>query len=528
MSEIDAGMKPGGDVKSRVENPAPPLLALRAVTKTFGQFTALCEVDLQVRAGEIVGLLGENGAGKSTLLSIVSGNARPTAGVLEWRGEDIRFNSPRDAARLGIGVVHQHFQLVPEFTVAENIALQAPRSGFVFDEKVWRARISDWANQIGWRIDGARKIETLSVGERQRVEILKALFVHEGGSKNHLAAPLLLLDEPTANLTPGEVEELLGVLRRLREGGCGIVFVSHKLNEVLALCDRIAVLRRGRIVGEREVENTDTNELAQLMVGRSLSPPTSSQKEFAENAEACLEIKNLGGEILRDFSLQIRRGEIVGLAGVDGNGQRELLEILSGLRAAQSGNFQVIPHSSIETPESSIALVPADRQHVGLIPEFSLYENIALHPSMRADCKTRFGFDWRIAQNRTRELMGKFDVRAPRGDGSTPAAQLSGGNQQKLVVARALSFPHAIVIAADPTRGLDIAATQFVHEQLQNAAESGAGVLLVSSDLDEILALAHRIGVLYEGRLLPNENLLPRGTDRETIGALMGGLEVSR
>jgi simple sugar transport system ATP-binding protein len=503
-----------------------PLLALRAITKTFGNFAALRDVNLDVRAGEIVGLLGENGAGKSTLLSIISGNARPTAGVLQWRGEAIQLHSPRDATRLGIGVVHQHFQLVPEFTVAENIALQAPRSDFVFDEKVWRARISDWATQIGWRIDGARKIETLSVGERQRVEILKALFAHESSAKNTLAAPLLLLDEPTANLTPGEVEELLGVLRRLREGGCGIVFVSHKLNEVLALCDRIAVLRRGKIVGEREIENTDTSELAELMVGRSLSSPAGSQpadsqKEFAENAEACLKIENLDGEVLRDFSLQIRRGEIVGLAGVDGNGQSELLEILSGLRAPQSGHFEI--ESSVENPQPAIALVPADRQHVGLIPEFSLYENVALHPSMRADCKTRFGFDWRIAQNRTRELMQKFDVRAPRGDGSTPAAQLSGGNQQKLVIARALSFPHAIVIAADPTRGLDIAATQFVHEQLQDAAKNGAGVLLVSSDLDEILALAHRIGVVYEGRLLPSENLLPRGTDRETIGALMGG-----
>jgi simple sugar transport system ATP-binding protein len=500
----------------------PSLLSLQSITKFFGSFTALRDVNLQVRAGEIVGLLGENGAGKSTLLSIISGNTRPTSGVLQWRGEAIQLSSPRDAARLGIGVVHQHFQLVPEFTVAENIALQAPHADFIFDEKAWRERIADWASQIGWRIDGARKIESLSVGERQRVEILKALFAHENSEPKHtLAAPLLLLDEPTANLTPGEVTELLGVLRRLRENGCGIVFVSHKLNEVMALCDRVAVLRRGQIVGEREIENTNAGELAELMVGRSLQISSEQNERVVEDNAVCLEIENLRGEILRDFSLHIRRGEIVGLAGVDGNGQSELLEILSGLREMQHGRLQI--ESPIANQESSIALIPADRRHVGLIPEFTLVENLALHPQMRADCKTRFGFDWRIAQNRTRELMKKFDVRAPREDGSTPAAQLSGGNQQKLVIARALSFPHAVVVAADPTRGLDIAATQFVHEQLQNAAQNGAGVLLVSSDLDEILALSHRIGVLYEGKLLPNKSLLPRGTDREVIGALMGG-----
>lgn len=505
---------------------ASPLLSLRAVTKTFDDFTALRDIHLEVRAGEIIGLLGENGAGKSTLLSIVSGNARPTSGVLLWRGEAIKLHSPRDATRLGIGVVHQHFQLVPEFTVAENIALQAPRADFVFDEKAWCARISDWAKQIGWRIDPSRKIETLSVGERQRVEILKALFVHEGDCGNNFAAPLLLLDEPTANLTPGEVDELLGVLRRLRAGGCGIVFVSHKLNEVMSLCDRVAVLRRGKIVGERDVKKTNPNALAELMVGRSLETTSDYSEPVAENSPSCLQIEKLCGEVVRDFSIQIRRGEIVGIAGVDGNGQSELLEILSGLRTPKSGGFKI--ESSIENQKSPIAFIPADRQHVGLIPDFSLYENVALHPQMRAECTTKFGFDWRVAQNRTRELIQKFDVRSPRGDGITPAVQLSGGNQQKLVIARALSFPHTVVIAADPTRGLDIAATQFIHSQLRNAAANGAGILLVSSDLDEILALSHRIGVMFEGQLLPDKNLLSHNTDRETIGALMGGFRINK
>lgn len=502
------------------------MLELRRISKNFGSFAALRNVDFKVEAGEIVGLLGENGAGKSTLLSIVSGNLPPSSGMIAWHKQAIELASPRDATRLGIGVVHQHFKLVPEFTVAENVALQAPRSSFFFREQEWRERIAQWAGELGWRIDPARKIEELSVGERQRVEILKALFVHDDVKvAASSTAQLLLLDEPTANLTPDEVRELFVVLRRLREQGRGIVLVSHKLKEVLALCDRAVVLRRGIVAGERTIAETDANELAELMVGRALglSVPNTPLHQVGEE-EVVLNVEHLSAGMLREVSLQVRRGEIVGIAGVDGNGQSELLETLSGLRASEQGSVRVAQNRAAHDAQSEIALIPADRQHVGLIARFSLYENLALHPALRHECKGRFGFDWNKARQRTRELMEKFDVRAPASAESTPAAQLSGGNQQKLVIARALSFPHSVVIASDPTRGLDVAASQFVHEQLREAAAQGAGLLLISTDLDEVLSLSDRIGVLYEGKLLPEEGLLARDASRELIGSLMGGV----
>lgn len=497
------------------------MLKLSNITKEYGSFSALKEVDFEVNAGEIVGLLGENGAGKSTLLSIVSGNQTPTSGTVQWYQNPVQLSSPRDATRLGIGVVHQHFKLVPGFTVAENVALQAPPTSVLFDEKEWQQRIVDWAREIGWRIDPSKKIEELSVGERQRVEILKALFIHDGVSqKENRTAQLLLLDEPTANLTPHEVEELFKVLRRLREQGCGIVFVSHKLKEVLAFCDRAVVLRRGQVVGARKIKESNADDLAELMVGHALSSsqfthPRPGQTD--QKATSCLELSELSLGVLRDVSLRVHPGEIVGIAGVDGNGQRELLEAVSGLKTPK--------HGTILIAREALALIPADRQSVGLIPEFTLFENLALHPALRQECRTRTGFNWEKAKKRARELMAKFDVRAPDSAEYSQAAQLSGGNQQKLVIARALSFPHKFVVASDPTRGLDVAASRFVHRQLQEAAAAGAGVLLISTDLDEIFTLCDRIGVLYNGRLLPDDpNLLPKETPREVVGSLMGGI----
>ncbi|MBV9470530.1 MAG: ABC transporter ATP-binding protein [Abitibacteriaceae bacterium] len=533
------------------------MLELRQITKTFGSFKALDEVDLVVREGEIVGLLGENGAGKSTLMNIIGGVLTPTAGQLRWDDEPVHLASPRAATQRGIGVVHQHFMLVPVFTVAENIALHAPQAGAVFNADEWNARIQAWAQTLGWKIDGTQRVADLSVGELQRVEILKALFandtaqgsgmedressIEDRGSNQNQPVPnlqppaskpqtpssntarLLLLDEPTANLTPAEVEELFKTLRRLREQQRGIIFVSHKLNEVLALCDRIVILRHGRIVGERRTMETNAQELATLMVGRELRdvdqrPPVKPNPDAATAPR--LIIENLSGGTLRNFSLSIQPGEIVGLAGVDGNGQRELVEILSGLRSPQGGRFGV-------ADGQPIAVIPPDRQTVGLIQSFDLAENMALNPTLRAQCRTRFTLNWKAARQKTHALMQQFDVRAPATAERTLAANLSGGNQQKVIIARALSFPHGAVVAADPTRGLDVGATQFVHEQLRTATNKGAAVLLISTDLDEVIQLSDRIGVLYEGRLLPSAELLKPDTNREIIGALMGGNTMS-
>jgi simple sugar transport system ATP-binding protein len=405
--------------------------------------------------------------------------------------------------------------LVPVFTVAENIALQSTGSA-VFNACQWAQKVEGWAASLGWKISGHAKIEELSVGEQQRVEILKALFANDGG-----AARLLLLDEPTANLTPGEVDELFTVLRRLREQNRAVVFVSHKLREVMALCDRVVVLRHGKVVGERRTGETSTGELASLMVGRTLEESAPRTAPAPTDSSRRLRIENLSCGALRNVSLEARGGEIVGIAGVDGNGQRELVEALSGLRPPDSGGFSVEENGV--TASGALGLIPADRQRSGLILPFTLAENIALHPAPRARHRKPLRLDWAALRRLTYELIHKFDVRASRAERAL-ASQLSGGNQQKVVIARALSFEPSAVIAADPSRGLDVGATQFTHEQLRRAANSSVPVLLISTDLDEILRLSDRIGVLYEGRLLPEEGLLPAGASRETIGALMGGV----
>jgi ABC-type uncharacterized transport system ATPase subunit len=506
------------------------MLQLRDLSKSFGSFAALSGVNFSVGGGEIVGLLGENGAGKSTLLNIVGGNLQATSGELLWNNEAVQFASPRDATQCGIGVVHQHFMLVPTFSVAENMALQAPQSGAIFNPSQWKERVESWATQLGWQVDANARVETLSVGERQRVEILKALFAASAGNSPEAAstrsARLLLLDEPTANLTPCEATELFDVVRRLRAQDCGVVFVSHKLNEVMELCDRVVVLRHGKVVGERRIADTNTDELASLMVGRQLSPTsTRASHSMSETAPIRLHIEHLCSAVLQDFSLDVCGGEIVGLAGVDGNGQRELAELLGGLRVPQSGTFRVLDESTIL---ARLAVIPPDRHETGLILAFDLAENMALQPDLRARCKRLLNFDWNTARARTRELMQQYDVRSPATRERTWAAQLSGGNQQKLVIARALEPLPSVLVAAEPTRGLDVGAAQFVHEQLCRAAARGCAVLLISTDLDEVLQLSDRIGVLYGGRLLPRNELLPATTSREVVGALMGGVVEER
>jgi simple sugar transport system ATP-binding protein len=495
------------------------MLHIQNLTKQFGGFAALQDVNFSVQVGEIVGLLGENGAGKSTLLKIIGGETAPTSGRIFLDNKPLHLHSPQEAKQLGIGVVHQHFMLVPVFTVAENIALHAGSKG-VFHADFWARQIETWSASLGWRINPQARIEDLSVGEQQRVEILKALFAG-GQNARSQTAKLLLLDEPTANLTPGEVDELMSVLHHLGQQNCAIVFVSHKLHEVMELCDRVVVLRGGKVTGEREVTQTSTNELAGLMVGRDLNENEPRSLPSTPTGTRQFKIKSLSRGQLQNFHLTVQGGEIVGLAGVDGNGQRELLETLSSLQKPESGTFSVEDNG--KASQGTLGLIPADRQTTGLILDFNLTENLALHPIPRRKFKRKFQLAWQGLGAFTRDLMARFDVRTPATQEKTFARRLSGGNQQKLVVARALSFGPSAVIAADPTRGLDVGAAQFVHENLRRVADEGTPVLLVSSDLDEVLHLSDRIGVLYEGRLLPDENLLPAGTPREQIGALMGG-----
>ena len=495
------------------------MLELRHVSKSFGAFTALQDVDFAVKSGEIVGLLGENGAGKSTLLNLVGGVFTASAGTIYWQDEAVQMVSPREASRLGIGVVHQHPQLVEAFTVAENLALASSITRSMrFSSREWEKRAECWAQTLGWKIQSSKCVEELSVGERQRVEILKALFAHgdaasDTSSNTEKTAQLLLLDEPTANLTPQEADELFGVMSDLKLQGCGLVFVSHKLREVIEICDRVVILRHGKVVGERVTSETNAAELAQLMIGENTQTATSSTRSVVQGTAFGLEIEKLNCGQLRDFSLQVRQGEIVGIAGVDGNGQTELIESLAGLRNCDAELLESL---------GEVAVIPPDRERSGLIADFSLSENVALHPQARQKFG-RFGrFDWSGAQTLTRDLMTRFDVRAPQSGERSLAKQLSGGNQQKVLIARALEFGCGVVVAADPTRGLDIGAANFIHQQLRIAAQSGAAVLLISTDLDEVLALSNRVGVLYEGRLLPDENGLPPDA-REQIGRLMGG-----
>jgi len=495
------------------------MLELRGITKTFGAFTALQQINFTVQSGEIVGMLGENGAGKSTLMNLVGGVLQPSSGQILLDQNILQLTSPRQATALGIGVVHQHFMLVPGFTVAENVALHSEKKSSIFNAANWNQRISEWAEKLGWKIDGSQLVEELNTGERQRVEILKALF---GSTNSGEMAKILLLDEPTANLTPQETEELFTVLRELRDRGCGIVFVSHKLQEVLSLCSRVVVLQQGKITGERASSQTNASELARLMVGRDvnlITEKSSLQSERARSSKIILEINNLHSGILKNFSLQVNAEEIVGLAGVDGNGQRDLFEALAGLSNPQSGSIKVL---SSAPP----AFVPPDRSTEGLIPTFDIAENLALNGALRKGAKSTFGFNWKQTQNQARQMMADFDVRAPQTKERTLASRLSGGNQQKVVLARALQFGAELIVAVDPTRGLDVAAAAFVHEQLRQAVSDGKAILLISTDLDEILALSDRIGVLYEGQLLPDEKLLSRGVDRQIIGELMGGNSV--
>jgi ABC-type uncharacterized transport system ATPase subunit len=479
---------------------ATPALELSGITKGFPGVLANDRIDLRLERGEVHALLGENGAGKSTLVNVIYGLYSPDAGEIRVEGRPVRFHSPRDAIAAGIGMVHQHFMLIPVMSVTENIVLaDEPARGPFFDRAAAEARVRELSERHGLAVSPDASVESISVSQQQRVEILKALY---------RGARILILDEPTAVLTPQEARDLFAVIRSLREQGTSVIFISHKLGEVLEIADRITVLRRGQAVETVAREGATEAGLARSMVGREVL--LRVEKAPATPGEPLLAVEDLvvrddrGLESVRGLSFGVRAGEIVGIAGVDGNGQTELVEAIAGLRVCSSGRVLVggrdVTHRSArERLDEGLGHIPEDRQRRGLVLDFSLAENFALH-DYRKPPNARFGWlsPGRLIA-RARALLREFDVRG--GEPNTPAAALSGGNQQKVVVGREVTRGPSVLIAAQPTRGLDVGAIEFVHRRLVAERDEGRAILLVSFELEEVIGLSDRILVMYEGQI---------------------------
>jgi ABC-type uncharacterized transport system ATPase subunit len=499
---------------------ATPLLELKGISKRFPGVIANDSVDFDLRKGEVHALLGENGAGKSTLMNILYGLYHPDEGEVRINGDLVRIHSPREAIDLGIGMVHQHFMLIPVMTVAENIVLaMEPHRGPLLDLDSAEKRVGELSKRFGLAVRPDARIESISVSQQQRVEILKALY---------RGAEILILDEPTAVLTPQEAQELFGVIRSLKEEGKSIIFISHKLNEVLEIADRITVLRRGKKVDTLPREGASEESLAKLMVGREVL--LRVEKKVAEPGVPLLVVEDLtviderGLEAVRGVSFEVRAGEIVGLAGVDGNGQTELVDALTGLRKPASGSIHacgedVTGETARECLDAGLGHIPEDRQLRGLVLDFTLAENLALH-DYRSEPESKWGwlYPGRMV-SRARTLLQEFDVRG--GSPQTLAASLSGGNQQKVIIAREVSRNPRVLVAAQPTRGLDVGAIEFVHRRLVAERDEGRGILLVSFELDEVLSLSDRILVIYEGRIVAEYT--PDVSEEEVGIAMTGG-----
>jgi simple sugar transport system ATP-binding protein len=504
-----------------VNSTETPVLELRGITKRFPGVVANDHVDFDLRRGEVHALLGENGAGKSTLMNILYGLYKPDEGEILLGGERIGIDSPHDAIAHGIGMVHQHFMLIPVMTVAENIVLAAEpkKSGILLDTAAAERRVRELAEQFKFHIDPHAKVQDITVGQQQRVEILKALY---------RGAEILILDEPTAVLTPQEATELFDILKALVADGMSVIFISHKLNEVLEIADRITVLRRGTKIDTIPREGATEELLARMMVGREVllrvDKPPAQPGADAMNVDDLHVHDDRGLEVVRGVSFTVRAGEIVALAGVDGNGQTELIDAITGLRKPASGRVRVgtedlTGKSAHDFLEHGVGHIPEDRHRRGLVLEFSLAENLVLHDYAKKPFAGRgFLHPARIVDY-ARTLLKEFDVRG--GAPETRASALSGGNQQKVVIAREVSRDPRVLIAAQPTRGLDVGAIEFVHRRLVEERDEGRAVLLVSLELEEVLSLADRILVIYEGRIAGE--FPPTATEEELGIAMTGG-----
>ncbi len=504
----------------------PPVLELREITKKFGPVVANDRVDFDLHAGEVHALLGENGAGKSTLMSVLYGLYSPTSGEILVDGRPVAINSPNDAIGLGIGMVHQHFMFIPVMTVTENIVLgnEPVKSGAalpvgILDRRTARSRVQELSDRYGLAIDPDARIEDVTVGMQQRVEILRALYRD---------ARILVLDEPTAVLTVQEITELMAVLRRLKQDGTAIIFISHKLGEVLEIADRVTVLRRGKSMGTVPRAGATEQSLARMVVGRDVI--FRVEKEPAKPGRPILSVEDLhvhddrGLEAVRGAALTVRSGEIVAIAGVDGNGQHELVEAITGVRAPSSGTIVVdgadITARGVRAASAAgVAHIAEDRQRIGLVLPFTLAENLGLRTYRKPPLSRRGWLRLGAFAALAKRLLGAFDVRG--GDPGTPASALSGGNQQKLCIAREIDSDPKLMVAHQPTRGLDVGAIEFVHSQLIKQRDTGKAVLLVSLESEEVRSLADRILVIYEGRIVAE--FPPDATEEELGIAMTGG-----
>jgi len=500
------------------------VLEAKGITKKFPGVLANDRVDFDLRNGEIHALLGENGAGKTTLMNILYGLYLPDSGEIRVKGKAAAIHSPKDAIALGIGMVHQHFMLIPVFSVAENVMLgdETVRRGML-DGKTVAAKVKDLSHKYGLDVDPQALVGQLPVGVQQRVEIVKTLYRD---------AEILILDEPTAVLTPQEADDLFRIMRELTKRGVSIVFITHKLKEVLAVADRITVMRVGRVVGTTKPEETNEAELASMMVGRKVI--LTVQKDAAKPKDVVLRVENLhvqddrGLDVIRGVSFEVRAGEILGIAGVQGNGQTQLAEALTGLRPVKSGKFilagkDVTDKSPRPITETGLGHIPEDRQRHGLVLSYTVADNMVLCSYYLPPFARGAIIQQDAVDSNARKLIQEYDVRTP--SPYVPTSKLSGGNQQKVIVARELSRPVKLLVASQPTRGLDVGSIEYIHKEIVAMRDRGLGVLLISAELDEIMALSDRIAVMYRGHIVAT--IGAEAATREQLGLLMAGVALA-
>jgi general nucleoside transport system ATP-binding protein len=496
------------------------VVEMRGITKRFPGIVANDNISFAVKKGEIHALLGENGAGKSTLMNILFGLYEPDEGEIWIRGTKIRMGSPNDANQLGIGMVHQHFMLVETFTVTENIILGSePKKGVTINVKAAREKVLEISKKYELAVDPDAKIADISVGMQQRVEILKILY---------RGADILIFDEPTAVLTPQEIEELMNIMKNLVREGKSIILITHKLKEIMAASDAVTIIRRGKVVETVQTKETNPNQLAAMMVGKEVS--FEVHKEEAKPQQVVLEVKDVtardekGIHVLNGISLEVRAGEILGIAGVDGNGQTELIEAITGLRKIGSGkiamNGKDITNKNPRTIiESGVSHIPEDRHKRGLVLDFTIGENMVLETYYKTPFSKKGFMNYKEILQYARRLFAEYDVRTP--NEHTLARALSGGNQQKAIIAREMDKNPDLLIAAQPTRGVDVGAIEFIHRRLVEQRDQGKAILLISFELDEVMQLADRIAVIFEGEILAIVD--PKQTTEQELGYLMAG-----